>query len=231
MVTRRSSMPFGNRALGDGVMHEPPGDVDLANGAARPRDHLGRQHGADAELLADGDHHGVHAGRVGGGELGEVADAHQHLGVWVSPPNFSVPLERRHEAEADRLEDRVDQIWDVQPRQFLEAGLERVEGAAQIGNHDHAGAAAGEIAGDVDVRAVDAEHQLGSGSHGGANLAGSKLSTLTRIPASTSSCTTSPSSGNGQPGRATDVDEVGARRPENTPRPRADRGGSASERC
>src|SRR5439155_5650971 len=37
--------PFGERLVGDRVVHEPPGDVDLAHGAAGPGDHFGREHG------------------------------------------------------------------------------------------------------------------------------------------------------------------------------------------
>ena len=54
-----------------------------------------------------GEHH-VDAGRVDVGQLGQVADAHHHLGVRVAAPHFEVAAERRGEAEADRLEDRVD---------------------------------------------------------------------------------------------------------------------------
>ena len=68
---------LGQRALPHGVVHEPAGDVDLAHRAPCPRDHFGREHGADAGLLADGEQQRVDAGRVGAGELGDVADAHQ----------------------------------------------------------------------------------------------------------------------------------------------------------
>ena len=97
---------LGHGLLRHRVVHEPARDVDLAHRAARPGDHLGREHGANAELLADGDEQRVDAGGVGGGELGDVADAHQHLGVGIAPARLGVALERGHEAEADRLDDR-----------------------------------------------------------------------------------------------------------------------------
>jgi hypothetical protein len=76
-----------------GVVHEPPRHVDLTHRAARPRDHLCRQHRADAQLLAHGNEQRVHPGRVGGRELGQVADAHQHLRLRIAAPHLGVSLE------------------------------------------------------------------------------------------------------------------------------------------
>ena len=119
---------FRNRVPGHRVVHQPAGDVDFAHRAARPRNDLGGQHGADAQLLADRDQHRVDAGRVGGRQLGQVADAHQHLGVRIAPPRLGVALERRHEAHgrSARGSDRSDN-GTPQRVQLLEAGLERVE--------------------------------------------------------------------------------------------------------
>ena len=45
-------------------------------------------------------------------------------------------------------------------------------GAAEVGHDDHARAGAGEVARDVDVRAVHAQHELGAGRDGRADLVG-----------------------------------------------------------
>src|SRR5206468_10000263 len=83
---------FGERVVGDGVVHEPPRDVDLAHGAAGPGDHFGREHGAHSQLLADGEEQRVHARRIRGGELGDVPDPHEERGAGVAPVRLRVPL-------------------------------------------------------------------------------------------------------------------------------------------
>ncbi len=63
--------------------------------------------GVHAQLLADGDQDGVHAGGVGAGELGDVADAHHLLGLGVPPPHLGIALEKSdrlgHGAKAVRI--------------------------------------------------------------------------------------------------------------------------------
>ena len=75
---------LGQRPARDGVMGQPPGEVDLADRGARPVDHGGRQHAADAQLLAEADQDRVDPGRVNVGQLGQVAHAHHDLGIGVS---------------------------------------------------------------------------------------------------------------------------------------------------
>ena len=70
------------------------GMIDLPNSAAGPRDHLGRQDVADAQLLAEADQQGVEPGGVGDGQLGDVPDPHQHLGGRVPGAHLDVPFER-----------------------------------------------------------------------------------------------------------------------------------------
>ena len=57
-----------------------------------------------------------------------------------------------------------------QPVELVDAAIERVERGAEIGNDDDARAAARQVARDVEVRAVDAEHELGAGVDGVADL-------------------------------------------------------------
>ena len=91
-----------------GVVDQPPGQVQLADAAAAPVDDLRRQHAADAQLLAEAEQHDVDAGRVDVGQLGQVADAHHHLGLGIAAAHFEIAAQRGREAEADRLDHRVD---------------------------------------------------------------------------------------------------------------------------
>ena len=77
---------LGDRVLRHRVVHQPPGDVHFTHGAARPGNDFGREHGANAQLLAHGNQQRVHAGRIRRGQLGEIADPHQHLGRRPPPP-------------------------------------------------------------------------------------------------------------------------------------------------
>ena len=106
-------------------VHEAARHVDLPHRAARPRDHLGREDVADAQLLAEPDQERVHPGRVGVGQLGDVADPHQHLGTGVPRADLHVAVERRREPEADGLDHRID---DVGAAQRLEVGDGPVQG-------------------------------------------------------------------------------------------------------
>ena len=200
--------------LRDRVVHEAPGHVHLAHRAPRPWNHFRGQHRTDAQLLADGDEHGVHARGIGRGELGEVADAHQHPGFRVAPPRFGVALDRRGEPVADRLENRIDEIRDPAPGQRVEGRLQRVERSAELGHGDDARACPSEIARDLDVRAVDAEDELGARLDGRSNLPG-----IERVDADAPARLDQlgddvAERGEGEPGCAADVDDVGAGRVE-----------------
>src|SRR5206468_10319863 len=129
----------------DRVVHQPARHVDFADGAARPGNHFGRQHRAHAELLAASDQYCVHAGGVRCGEFGQIADPHQHFRLRVPAAHFGVALERCHETVTDRLENRIDEITDAPPRKLLEAWLECLERAAELGNDDDTPGAAGEL--------------------------------------------------------------------------------------
>ena len=50
-------------------------------GAPRMRAHLHHEHIPDVQLRGDAEQHGGDAGRVGVGELGEIAGAEQDLGL------------------------------------------------------------------------------------------------------------------------------------------------------
>ena len=111
-------------------VHELGGEDRLADGAARPVDDLGGQHVADPELLAEADQHRVDAGGVGLGQLGQVADAHEHLDVRVAAADLEVAAEARGEAGADRLDDRVD---EERLAELLQVGDRRVEAVEVVG--------------------------------------------------------------------------------------------------
>ena len=89
--------------------------------------HLGREHVPDAELLAEPDQERVHPGRVGVGQLRDVADPHQHLGRGVARPDLHVPVERRRETEADGLDHRIDDVGASQRLEVRDAPVQRVE--------------------------------------------------------------------------------------------------------
>ena len=87
----------------------------------------------------------VDAGGVRRGELGQVADAHEHLGIGIAAPDLGVALERRHEAVP--IGSRIGSIRYGTPAASSAAsvGLERVERAAEIGHGDDPGPAAGQV--------------------------------------------------------------------------------------
>ena len=112
--------------LGAAGIHDAAGEIVLLDGAARMRAHLHHQHVLDVQLRGDAQQNGGDAGRVGIGELGEIAGAHQHLGLGPLAPHLRVALERLHEAEIDRIEHGIDEI-------FAPLGVERIHGAVERG--------------------------------------------------------------------------------------------------
>ena len=218
-------------ALAHRVVHQPPGNVDLPHGAAGPGDHLGGEHRAHAELLGNGDEHRVDAGGVGGGELGDVPDAHHLRRIRVAPVHFGVPLQRRHEAEADRLDHRIDEVADAPPVQRLDAPVKRVESGAEIGDHHHACAPLADLPGDLEIGPVDAQHQLRAGVHRPQDLVrlegvDADAHTLTaQLPDHLAELRKDDSRG------ATDVDDVSATGAKRQPPPRARRRAKAWARC
>ncbi len=121
------------------MVGEPAGQVDLPDGGSRPVDDGSRQHGADANLLADTNQCDVHAGRVDVGQLGQVADSHHHLRIRESSTGFEVAAEGGGKAEADRLQDRVHSETDTVPVQVLDRLIQTFKGANLIRNDDDLG--------------------------------------------------------------------------------------------
>src|SRR5207237_9721613 len=77
-----------------------------------------------------------------------------------------------HEAAADRVDHRIDQIADVPPLQGLDAAVERVEPFAEIRDDYHTRVATAELPRHFQVGAVDAEDQLRSSFHRAQDLRG-----------------------------------------------------------
>ena len=151
------------------MVHQPPGQVQLADAAAAPVDDLGGQHAADAEFLAEAEQQHVDPGRVHVGQLGQVADAHQHLGLGIAAAHFQVAAQRGREAEADRLEHRIDAERHAPAVAALSTvRVQPFERGRHVGHGDDFAAPR---AGRVHVAAVDAQDQLGPGGHGRLDLA------------------------------------------------------------
>ena len=125
---------LGRRALLLGEVHELGRQDRLAHRASRPVDDLGGQHVADAELLAEADQHGVDAGGVGLGQLGQVADPHEHLDVGVAAADLQVAPEAGGEARADRLDDRVDEERLAELPQVGDGPVQAVQVVGRVGD-------------------------------------------------------------------------------------------------
>ena len=201
---------LGERPVPHGVEHEPPGDVDLAHRAASPGDDLGGEHGAHAGLLRDGEEQGVHPGGVGAGELGDIPDPHQLPRLGVAPVGLGVALERCREPEADRLDDRVDEIADPPPLERLDRRGQGLDPLPEVGDGDYPCAAAGELASHLAVRPVDAQHQLRPGLHGGADLGRLEAVDADPHPRAAELPHDVTQRGERHARRAADVDDVGA---------------------
>ena len=116
----------------------------------------------------------------------------------VAPVDLGVALERRHEAEADRLDDRVDEIRHAPALQRLDAAVERIEALAEVGDHDDARAAARAARGPPRRLEPLTLSTISAPASTAVRIsAGSKLSMLTRMPAPRSSRTTAPKRGEG----------------------------------
>ena len=150
-------------------VHELRREDGLVNGAARPLDDLGREDVADAELLAEPDQQRGHPRGVGLGQLGEVADPHEHLRVRMAPAHLEIAAEARREPHADRLDDRVDEVRLAEP---FEVGDRRVEAVEVLGRVRYQHRRRRQALGEVPVRAVQAEHVLHAGLVGHQDLVG-----------------------------------------------------------
>ena len=153
-------------------MHQPAGDVHFAHRPPGPGDDLRGEHRPNTDFLADGHEQGVHPRRVGRGQFGDVADPHEQRGVGVTPARLGEALERRHEAVPDRLDDGVDQVGHAPALERADGRLERLDPLAEVGDRHDAGPRAGEVSRHGEVRAVDAQHELGARPHGRSDLGG-----------------------------------------------------------
>ena len=160
---------LGQRALLLREVHELGGQDGLADRAPRPVDDLGGQHVADPELLAEADQQRVDAGRVGLGELGQVADAHEHLGVRVAAAHLEVAPEARGEAGADRLDDRVDEERLAELAQVGDGRVEAVEVVGRVRDQHRRRA---QLRRHVPVLPVEAEHVVHARRVGHQDLVG-----------------------------------------------------------
>ena len=103
------------------------------------------------------------AGGVRLGELGQVADAHEHLGVGVAAARLEVAAEARGEARADRHDDRVDEERLAEPAQVRDGRVEAVEVVGRVGDqHGRRAQPLREVA-VVAVEAEDVVHARGVG--------------------------------------------------------------------
>ena len=81
----------------------------LLDGAAGMRAHLHHEHVLDVQLGGDPEQNRGDAAGIGVGQLGEIAGAHQHLGIGPLAPHLRVTFQGLHEAEIDRIEHRIDE--------------------------------------------------------------------------------------------------------------------------
>ena len=90
------------------IIDQPPGQIAFAHAAAGPIDHLRRQHAANPQLLADRQQQHVEPGRIDIGQFGQIADAHQHLGVGKPAADFEIAQQAGGKPQPDRLQHRID---------------------------------------------------------------------------------------------------------------------------
>src|SRR4051812_3815292 len=84
--------------------------------------------------------------------------------------HFGISLERCHEAKADGLDHRIDQVANVPTFQRLDTPVHRVESLAKIRNHHHSNVSAAQLPGDLEIGLIDAQHHLRASLHCGTNL-------------------------------------------------------------
>ena len=145
---------LGERPVLHRMIGEPAGEVDLDDRRPGPVDHRRGQDAPHAEFLAEPDEEGVHPGGVDVGQLGQVADPHQRRGFRPSSSSLGIAHQAGGEAEADRLEDRVDPVSNPSGFEEIDGRVEAVEGADHVGDrHDlHAPVGRGGPVGRVDAQ-------------------------------------------------------------------------------
>ena len=107
---KRRAVAFGQRLVGLGGVHQAARGIVLLDGAARVGADLHDEHVADRKLGADAHQEGGQTQRVGLGQFGEVAGAHQHLDPRHHAAKGGVALDRGGEAEMDRLQHGIGDI-------------------------------------------------------------------------------------------------------------------------
>ncbi len=147
-------------AFGPARIHDAASEIMFLDRAARVRAHLHHEHVLDVQLRGNAEQNRGDAGRIGVGQLGEVAGAHQHLGIGTLAPHLGVALKRRHEAEIDGVEHGIDEIGPA-------LGVERVHGAiershvAMLLRDEHRDGR--DLIGDGEGRFVEAQKKIGAG--------------------------------------------------------------------
>ena len=148
-------------------MHQTAGQGQLADTGAGPVDDLRRQDAADARFLAETEQHNVDAGAVDFGQFREVADAHEHGRLGVALAHFQVASQRGGEAEADRLQNRVEAERHAPGGQLFDGVVQPCQRPGHIGQGDNL---TPPVARCCPVAGVDAQHQFRTGPDGGSDF-------------------------------------------------------------
>ena len=158
---------LGKGALRDGMMDEPSPQVAFLDAAPGPVDHLGGEDRPDSHLRAEAEEANIHAGGVDVGQLGEIADPHHHRCLGVAFADVEIAAEARSEAEANRLEDRIEAVGDAVAVEPTDRGIKAFKRGGHVGDRHHLAAPVGGVLG---VRGIDREDERRPGFHGCGNF-------------------------------------------------------------
>ena len=150
---------LGQLGIGARGEHHAPRDVVLFVGAPGMGAHLHHEHIPDAQLRGDAEQHGGDPGRIGVGELGEIAGAEQDLALRPLAPKLGIALERGHETEIDGIEDGVGEIGAAFLVERVHGAIERGHVAMILGDQHRR---RGHLIGDVQRLLVEAEQIVGA---------------------------------------------------------------------
>ena len=138
------------------------------------------------------------AGRIGVGQLGQVADAHHHFGIGIAAADFEIAAQAGGEAEADRLEHRIDPQRHAGGGEELDRFVQAAERGKIVGHDDHLAAP---VAGGLrDCVALTDSTSSAPARTAGAISAGFRLSIETRCPSLFRARTHSATPDHGSPG-------------------------------
>ena len=146
---------FGQYLVLAGKMHQPAGSIYLAHRAPGPGDDLGGEDVLDPQLGHDAHQQGVYPGTVGIGQLGDVADAHQHLLLWKTAAGFKIARDRLGEAKHQGIDYRVDDVGHAPGFEAFDVAFQAGLPLAKVG-HDY-DLLAIHLPCDIQIRAVDAQ--------------------------------------------------------------------------